>query len=67
MNSDNYFEPAPIVQTTNISFTDMNLSRPLLKVSGVHTLSSYIATCYTERFPFHLLVAVSHQPFSKQF
>lgn len=34
MDEDSYFEVAPAVQTTDISFTNMNLSRPLLKVSG---------------------------------
>jgi len=33
VDDDGYFEVAPAVQTTDISFTDMNLSRPLLKVS----------------------------------
>ena len=32
LNEDDYFEAPPTVQCTDISFTDMNLSRPLLKV-----------------------------------
>ena len=34
VDGDGYFEAAPAIQTTDISFTDMNLSRPLLKVSA---------------------------------
>ena len=37
MDSSSYFEAAPAIQTTDISFTNMNLSRPLLKVSE-HTV-----------------------------
>ena len=33
VDSTSYFEAAPAIQTTDISFTNMNLSRPLLKVS----------------------------------
>ena len=42
VDNGSYFEAAPSVQTTDISFTNMNLSRPLLKVSryGPHELSS---------------------------
>ena len=32
LNEDDYFQTPPTIQSTNISFTDMNLSRPLLKV-----------------------------------
>ena len=32
LNEDDYFEAPPTVHSTDISFTDMNLSRPLLKV-----------------------------------
>ena len=38
LNEDDYFEAPPTVQCTDISFTDMNLSRPLLKVMASDNL-----------------------------
>ncbi len=32
-DKDAYFEEAPVQTTDDIKFTDMNLSRPILKVS----------------------------------
>ena len=37
VNSSSYFEAAPAIQTTDISFTNMNLSRPLLKASELNS------------------------------
>ena len=57
MDSSSYFEAAPAIQTTDISFTNMNLSRPLLKVSE-HTVYMVIFKGYKFMdFPVSLLSA----------